>query len=647
MVTSLNDKLWFAAIGLQLLPVLNCVWAFAPAHPSLMERHISSSASQINAVEIESDIQTSVEPTKLKRSKPYTEYSLEELNESLINTEKEIRQRENDGFTMNALFVNIPERPNPTECVVEGQAVNGETQLPSDFPPGCLLRIGPNGGTAEDGFLDGDGMIHCITLPPNTSIDNEGYSPMYSCTYVDTRGRQLEAKKNGDNDEVQKFRGTLGAAPKGWPMLANLAQNALTFQTPFPSKDTCNTALAISGSRVLALMEQAPPSEVSVSKSGRIVTIENMCTLDGSIPSGPLTGGALGAHGRTDPATGERVHVSYNSNEKPFARVDTFGSDWTLLSTAGIDDLDAPVMVHDSVLTENYVVILDFPLTVRPRRFLKNEFPVEYEPEHGARIGLFPRTPSATNGGQRSTIWFDVEPGVILHAANAYERDDGKVVVHALKCVPKENSSYIMNIQPEFLHEWILDPLDNNKVISDRCLNPDESVMFPAIDDRFTTQSADAVYGLRLKSIGDVLPFKTPNDGVLFDTLMKFSLQDDTSNEIHKGDVLGQYTVESGWSLVSEPTTVAKTSGNGHYIMVVATFVPSQDGGANDISYEQVALDGKSMKSQLLILDGDDISAGPVARVNTPYHINYGLHSLFVPWQKMRSMEPELTTIDK
>ena len=631
---------------LQLLPALTTVLAFAPTLPSsLLHRQDSSNAFQLRAVDIDEDVDTSI-----RRTRPYTQYSDEELKQALIKTEQDIRQSDHDDFTMNALFVNIPERPEPESCVVEGpkDSSSVEAQLPSDFPPGCFLRTGPNGGTTEDGFLDGDGMIHCITLPPGDT-SNEGHLPMYSCTYVDTRGRQLEAarmaKTNGSNNEIQKFRGTLGAAPNGWPMLANLVQNALTFQTPYPSKDTCNTAMAISGSRILALMEQAPPSEIAVSKNGRVTTIQNMCRLDGSIPSGPITGGALGAHGRTDPKSGERVHVTYNSNERPFVRVDTFGSDWKLLSSVGIDDVDVPVMVHDSVLTENYVVLFDFPLTVRPRRFLQNQFPVEYEPENGARIGLIPRKATQPDGSSASTMWFDVDPGVILHAANAYETDDGKVVIHALKCVPKENSSYIMNIQPEFLHEWILDPSGEkgSQVLSDRCLNPDESVMFPAVDDRLVAQQADAMYAIKLKSIGDVEPFKTPNDGVLFDTLVKLSLQDDTANDVFKGDLLGKHTLEPGWSLVSEPTIVAKTSGNGHYVMVVATFVPKSTSGG---SYQQVALDGKSMKSQLLIFDGSDITSGPEVRVNTPHHVNYGLHSLFVPWDKMRSMEPNLTSIE-
>ena len=105
-----------------------------------------------------------------------------------------------DNYAMNALFVNIDEKPIPQLCTI----INNDrktwrntttSSVPSDLPPGCLLRIGPNGATVEEGFLDGDGMIHAITIPP---IKDPGRQPMYSCTYVETNGRKLE-KENLEN----------------------------------------------------------------------------------------------------------------------------------------------------------------------------------------------------------------------------------------------------------------------------------------------------------------------------------------------------------------------------------------------------------------------------------------------------------------
>ncbi|KAL7431184.1 hypothetical protein ACHAXH_001467 [Discostella pseudostelligera] len=519
-----------------------------------------------------------------------------------------------DAIAMNALFVNVDERPEPMACAI---SVDSPTsQLPLDLPPGCLLRIGPNGAPINDGFLDGDGLVHAITIPPHGAQRHV----MYSSTYVDTKGRKLErAAANG-----RTFLGTLGAAPEGLPMLANLFRNGITFGTMDVQKDTCNTALAVSGRRILALMEQAPPSEIKISKTGRMRTVESFARLDGAVPPAPLNGGSFGAHGRTDPTTGERVHVSYQSTSRPYVRIDAFSADWKLLSTVGVD-VPSPVMVHDLALTPQYTIILDFPLTIRPRRMLlSNKFPVEYEPQNGARIGL---TPRGSNSGE--TQWFDVENGVVLHAANAFEMDDGKVVIHAFKSFPTEKSSYILDYTPSFLYEWILDPT-TGKTIKEHCINPNILVEFPICET--SGQEASTVYGLVTTGIGGpLLQFKTPQSAVLLDSVAKFALEDDAVLGTLKGDLIDRYDLPAGWHFVSEPTVVKKTSGEGHYVMLLATFVPPTDLN-NNRDHVTVARDGKSMRSQLLILEGEAISNGPVTRVDLPHHVNYGLHSAFIDW---------------
>ena len=99
-----------------------------------------------------------------------------------------------------------------------------------------------------------------------------------------------------------------------------------------------------------------------------------------------------------------------------------------------LDATDAPsccpVMLHDCALAGDDVVVFDFPLTVRPARMLSDKFPVEYEPTHGARIGVVHRETGATT-------WAAVEPGVVLHAANAHFEGD-ELVVRALRSLPRD-----------------------------------------------------------------------------------------------------------------------------------------------------------------------------------------------------------------
>jgi carotenoid cleavage dioxygenase-like enzyme len=56
---------------------------------------------------------------------------------------------------------------------------------------------------------------------------------------------------------------------------------------------------------------------------------------------------------------------------------------------------------------------------------------VAYDGDAGARIGLVPR-----KGFDDDTIWVDVEPCVVLHTINAYDDDNGNVVLTAMRCMP-------------------------------------------------------------------------------------------------------------------------------------------------------------------------------------------------------------------
>ena len=145
--------------------------------------------------------------------------------------------------------------------------------------------------------------------------------------------------------------------------------------------------------------------------------------------------------------------------------------DATDRNNAGVD-LRCPVMLHDCALAGDDVVVFDFPLTVRPARMLSDKFPVEYEPTHGARIGVVHRETGATT-------WAAVEPGVVLHAANAHF-DGDELVVRALRSLPATPSSFIASYTPAFLYEW--------RIQGDRCLSEkyisETAVEFPAVDPR-------------------------------------------------------------------------------------------------------------------------------------------------------------------
>lgn len=512
--------------------------------------------------------------------------------------------------------MKAPERPTP----VRYTKTQGE--LPSDFPPGAYLRIGPNGAAPLDGYFDGDGMIHCITFPPpnNQWDDDDDEGGTFSCSYVQTLGRELEVKYG------KKFRGTLGSPPYGYPLIWNLVRNGLDFKTLGMQKDTCNTALAEHGGRLLALMEQCLPSEIAVRKNGSIRTVQGRTNLNGALNDvAPVTGGTFGAHGRTCPDTGERIHISYRSDAKPYLRMDVFDPGFALKRSVGVD-IPTAVLVHDCAITCNYAIVMDFPLTIRSTRILLNRFPLEYEPDHPARIGLVPRSAAG------ETRWFQCKPGIVLHLVNAYETDDDKVIVQGLHSIPVGNKCFFEQYAGSFLHEYKIDL--KTGVVDERCLNPEQIVEFPIVRPEFNgKRECPYCYCCTVESIGGPAEIhKQPKEGMAPGGIAKFALKDDKSKGIVKGDVVGLYKSPDRWFPVSEPTVVPKQGDDcekGEYVLMIATHVPE------GTSWTDVAKDNEACQSKVFVLDGDDLSAGPIFSSVLPDRVPYGLHSAFVEWDKL------------
>lgn len=102
-------------------------------------------------------------------------------------------------------------------------------------------------------------------------------------------------------------------------MLQNLASNAVNGGGQI-QKDTVNTALSHHAGRTLALMEQCRPTELSIRRDGRVETKAADSDLGGDIAPVPVLGGALSAHSRIDPVSGDLVSVSYSTALPPYLR---------------------------------------------------------------------------------------------------------------------------------------------------------------------------------------------------------------------------------------------------------------------------------------------------------------------------------------
>ena len=314
--------------------------------------------------------------------------------------------------------------------------------VPVGFPKGTYLRNGPNSkfGVGKEHYFDGDGMIHGITFLESGGV-------CYYNRWIETKGLAME------NEAGRKlFRGIL--VNNGLEMLSGVLHNIL-FNDALSTngtKDTTNTAVVCHGGRILALMEAQKPALMELKVTRDSVHVFRTKAKDFNF-NGEL-GGNMCAHPKVDPHTGDMIFFSYNMTSEPhmvYTEVDRAGE---VRHTMAVDGLSRGVMSHDMAITSTRAVLFDLPVEFSVANIARNEFPVQFQKEARARLGVVER------GGSRDVEWFEVQRGGnVFHTVNAFDDErTGEVVLQAMRSEP-ERSGYIFNdYSPSYLHEWRLTP---------------------------------------------------------------------------------------------------------------------------------------------------------------------------------------------
>jgi len=451
-----------------------------------------------------------------------------------------------------------------------------------DFLDGRYLRIGPN----PVGDLDpetyhwflGDGMVHGVRL-------RDGDAEWYRSRFV--RSRSV-SDALGEQPHKGKVHGGLDLSP--------------------------NTNVLSHAGRTLALIEAGPlPYELT----DELDTV-GPCDFNGTLPGGYT------AHPHLDPATGELHALSYYwgwGNRVQYSVIDAGG---TVRRSTMIKTHGAPMM-HDFALTENYVLLLDLPVSfdrrrasasvpqpIRPlahatltalgrvkipnpiatmmtrsasmgQRYSAANFPYSWDPSYPARVGVLPR-----NGSSKDVQWYDVDPCYVFHVLNAYE--DGETIVIDVVRHPKVFATEMRGPAegPPSLDRWTIDT-SAGKVLEERL--DDRGQEFPRIDERLTGRRHRFGYTV---TVGD------PSG----DRLVKHDLVGDGSAVCALGP---------GGSQASE-----------------FVFVPRADAGAEDDGVLMgYVFNPQTDRSDLAILDAQTLES--VASVHLPTRVPQGFHGNWAP----------------
>jgi carotenoid cleavage dioxygenase-like enzyme len=421
--------------------------------------------------------------------------------------------------------------------------VTGE--LPRELN-GLYARIGPNPmSVANPGayhWFTGAGMVHGVRL-------HEGQALWYRNRWI-----------GSDSVRAKQNRPRLPGPRRG-------------------VSDAVNTNVFGHGGRIWASVEAGT---YPVELNGDLDTIKH------GLFDSPLSQ-AFTAHPHIDPATGEAHAICYDALKRDRVTYMVINAQCQVTKVIELPVQHGP-LIHDCAITRSQVIVLDLPVTFSVRHLLKGaSLPYGWNPKHQARVGLLPR-----NGQAGDIRWIPVDPCYVFHTCNAYDLDDGgvvlDVVVHARMFDRSRIGPEADNINITF-ERWHIDPA---RGAVKRTVLSDHNQEFPRYNESFSTQPYRHAY-----TVG----FTTPADTRF---LMHHDLQTGHT-QVHDHGA-GRATGE-------------------------AVFVPRGGGSrAEDdgwlLSY---VYDAHTDRSDLVVVNAQDMTGPPQAIVHLPARVPAGFHGNWIP----------------
>jgi carotenoid cleavage dioxygenase-like enzyme len=441
----------------------------------------------------------------------------------------------NENPYLQGNFAPVAEEVTAFDLPVSGQ-------IPSELE-GRFLRNGANSMSIDHKthheFI-GEGMVHGVRL-------RGGKAEWYRNRWV--RGA--------------KVRSALGEPDIGGPVHA--------------SDDAPNTHVIDFAGMTLALVESGPLP----------VALDYELRSTHRVDFGGTLAGSFGPHPKIDPVSGALHVVCYDwerwGDHVQYVEVSPSG----FVSRSQDIRYPGPAMVHDMVLTGRYVVLFDFPVLLDPAMATAGHpFPFRWFDNYGARVGLLPR---ATEGDVR---WFEIAPCYAYHAVNAFDSDDGSVVIDVCRyerTFDRFRNGSLGDGLPT-LDRWTLN-LKTSTVVESRL--DDRHQDFPRIHPQRLGRSYRYSYGT-LFADGPSLDYGG---------LIKHDLQSRTS-EIHDFGV-GRSSSEPAFAMRGD-----------------------QEDDGWIISY---VYDAATDRSEVVILDAQNFSAPPVATIHLPRRVPNGFHGGWYP----------------
>lgn len=458
-----------------------------------------------------------------------------------------------------------------TSCTVEGA-------LPA-WLHGSLVRTGPArfqaGDVALRHWFDGLAMLHAFRFDGGSGDVRYANRFLRSKTY-----------RSAQDD------GTIHASEFATDPCRSLFGRVMAMFTRETPTDNANVSVGRLAGQHVAMTETPMPVAFDPE------TLETLGVVD---PDGRVQGQITTAHPHTDPDTG--VTYTYYVDFGPTSHYRVYATDpATPDAPTELAALEVahPAYMHSFGMTENHLVLAEFPLRVHPLQMLfmpltGNAFIDAYRwtPEQGTRFTVLDKKTGDVVKRAQGPAFF------AFHHVNAFERDGDLVV----DLVAHDDASIIDRFYLDRLRaedgvdgsgtlRRVTLPLDGGDVATET--RSETPIELPRIHDAHAGHAYRYVYGNGTRQPGNFQ-----------DQLVKVDVERGATQTWH-----------APHTYPSEPV-----------------FVPHPDAAGRDAGAEDdgvvlsVVLDAERETSFLLVLDAATMDE--VARADAPHAIPHGLHGAY------------------
>jgi carotenoid cleavage dioxygenase-like enzyme len=321
----------------------------------------------------------------------------------------------------------------------------------------------------------------------------------------------------------------------------------------------------------------------------------------GTAPWSPAEG--ISAHPKVDLETGDLLFFNY-SKQAPYMHYGVVGPDRKLKHFIPIE-LPGPRLPHDMAFTKNYSILPDMPLFLNKELLAAGLHVPEFHPDVPTRFAIVPRF-----GSVNEIRWFEADPTFVLHWTNAYELGNEIILEGYFQEDPDPAPLKVPGVDPRLgklmatidehsfkpkLHRWRFN-LDTGKTTEEHI--DDRYLEFGTINQHYAGVKSRYLYSTT-----------TEPGWFLFNGIVKHDLDTGDASNLYLGD--NRYGSEAPFA----PRVGAQSEDDGYLISFIT--------------------DLNQKRSECIILDAQNIEAGPVCTIVLPHQISSGTHATWASHEEI------------